>query len=129
MEAQRNAHNRPPSSGRISALAGLAVAAVFALVFIGWLAANAQVPGGPGLARLPNPDRATAPYQVPPVERLRVEVLGTAPHDPAAYTQGLVWHDGALFESTGLYGRSTLRKVDRATGAVLQQTELDPVYF
>jgi glutaminyl-peptide cyclotransferase len=40
-----------------------------------------------------------------------------------------VWYDGALYESTGLYGRSTLRKVDRATGEVLRQTQLDPVYF
>lgn len=41
------------------------------------------------------------------------------PHDPRAFTQGLLWHDGALYESTGLYGSSSLRRVDLASGEVL----------
>lgn len=51
-------------------------------------------------------------------ERLRVEVLATHPHDPAAFTQGLLFADGALFESTGIEGRSTLRQVDPATSHI-----------
>jgi glutamine cyclotransferase len=43
------------------------------------------------------------------------------PHDPAAFTQGLLYRDGYLYESTGLTGRSTLRKVDLDTGRVLQE--------
>ena len=54
------------------------------------------------------------------VERLKVKVLAVHPHDPQAFTQGLVWHDGALYESTGLYGQSSLRKVALATGEVLR---------
>ncbi|MCS7143786.1 MAG: glutaminyl-peptide cyclotransferase [Archaeoglobaceae archaeon] len=46
------------------------------------------------------------------------------PHDPNAFTQGLVFEDGHLYESTGLYGCSTLRKVDLETGKVLQLLEL-----
>lgn len=40
------------------------------------------------------------------------------PHDPRAFTQGLLWHDGALYESTGLYGSSSLRRVDLESGEV-----------
>ncbi len=50
--------------------------------------------------------------------RWTVEILERRPHDPAAFTQGLEMADGALYESTGLYGRSSLRRVDPATGAV-----------
>ena len=51
------------------------------------------------------------------------------PHDPKAYTQGLLFHDGYLYESTGQRGASTLRKVDIQTGNVLQQIDLAPEYF
>ena len=50
--------------------------------------------------------------------RWTVEILERRPHDPEAFTQGLEMADGALYESTGLYGRSSLRRVDPATGAV-----------
>src|SRR5437763_4435389 len=49
------------------------------------------------------------------------EVVNTFPHDPAAFTQGIIFHDGALIESTGLEGRSTLRRVELQTGKVLQK--------
>ena len=57
------------------------------------------------------------------------EVVATYPHDPGAYTQGLQYVDGVLYEGTGLYGRSTLRRVDLETGVVEQQIELDDPYF
>ena len=56
-------------------------------------------------------------------------VVNTYPHDSRAYTQGLVFKDGFLFESTGLNGRSTVRKVRLETGEVLQEHRLDPKYF
>lgn len=56
-------------------------------------------------------------------------VLKTYPHDSAAYTQGLIYRDGYLFESTGLNGQSTLRKVTLETGKVVQQRRLAPAYF
>jgi len=55
--------------------------------------------------------------------------LNTYPHDPAAYTQGLIFRNGFLFESTGLNGRSSLRKVQLETGEVVQQERVDPQYF
>jgi glutaminyl-peptide cyclotransferase len=54
----------------------------------------------------------------------RPVVLEVWPHDPAAFTQGLVWDGGVFFESTGLYGRSELREVDAATGRVLRSRPL-----
>lgn len=62
-----------------------------------------------------------------PVDRFRV--VNAYPHDPAAYTQGLIYRDGFLFESTGLYGQSSLRKVTLGTGEIVQQHRLDSVYF
>ncbi|OXY81212.1 glutaminyl-peptide cyclotransferase [Oceanimonas doudoroffii] len=50
------------------------------------------------------------------VERLTVRVLETLPHDINAFTQGLEWHDGRLFESTGLYGQSSLRWLEGDSG-------------
>jgi glutaminyl-peptide cyclotransferase len=57
------------------------------------------------------------------------EVVNAYPHDPGAFTQGLIYHDGYLYESTGLYGQSSLRKVELETGTVLQQVDLSPEYF
>jgi len=51
------------------------------------------------------------------------------PHDPRAFTQGIEYRAGALYEGTGLNGQSTLRRVDLATGKVLQQAALAPEYF
>jgi glutaminyl-peptide cyclotransferase len=56
-------------------------------------------------------------------------VVNSYPHDSRAYTQGLVFRDGFLYESTGLHGRSTLRKVRIETGEVLQEHRLDAKYF
>lgn len=56
-------------------------------------------------------------------------VVNTYPHDPDAFTQGLVYLDGVFYEGTGLYGRSSLRKVALDTGEVLQQHDLDETFF
>ncbi|MEV6274113.1 glutaminyl-peptide cyclotransferase [Nocardia sp. NPDC051832] len=56
-------------------------------------------------------------------ERLRIEVVGTRPHDPQAFTQGLEVHDGVLYESTGLTGRSWVRASDLDTGAELARAD------
>lgn len=65
-----------------------------------------------------------AQQPVPPgfvsAEVYAVEVLNTYPHDPTAYTQGLLWHEGSLYESTGQRGESTLREVELTTGEVLR---------
>lgn len=58
-----------------------------------------------------------------------VNVVATRPHDPTAFTEGFFFKDGALYESTGEAGTSFIRKVDPATGKVLQQVDLPAPYF
>ncbi len=63
----------------------------------------------------------------PPV--LSFRVLACHPHDPEAFTQGLVYRDGALLESTGLNGRSTVRRVQIETGRVVHKRDVSRRYF
>lgn len=63
------------------------------------------------------------------VERYKVEVVKAYPHDTGSYTQGLFWHDGALYESTGLNGKSTFRKVDLQSGKALTKLPFNKKYF
>lgn len=76
--------------------------------------------GQAGAGRAPAPK--TAPVH-------RYEVVNTYPHDREAFTQGLVFLDGVLYESTGLFGQSTLRKVRLDTGEVLQRRVVESRYF
>lgn len=59
----------------------------------------------------------------------RYRIVRKIPHDPRAYTQGLLYHNGWLYESTGLYGESSLRRLDPADGTVLQLRPLPTEVF
>lgn len=56
-------------------------------------------------------------------------ITGTFPHDTSSYTQGLVFHNGELYEGTGLEGKSKLMKIDLNSGKAIQSISLDPKYF
>jgi len=77
------------------------------------------------LARGPSPQGGPTK----PAPRLNYKVIATYPHDPSAYTQGLIYRDGVLFESTGLNGQSSLRRVRLETGEVLQRIAIERKYF
>jgi len=64
-----------------------------------------------------------------PARELGYDVVARYPHDTRAFTQGLLWHDGELYESTGLYGESSLRRIDLDTGEVLDVRYLEPDVF
>lgn len=69
---------------------------------------------------------------IPPVKRPNImsySVLAAYPHDTSSYTQGLIVYKGQLYEGTGNYGVSRLRRVDLKTGKALQDLALDPKYF
>ncbi len=71
-----------------------------------------------------------AAVQAPaPVPVYSYEVVRSYPHDPRAYTQGLFFRDGILYESTGMEGQSTIRKVRLADGKVLQSAAIPPDQF
>src|SRR5687768_6149239 len=77
--------------------------------------------------------RAQAPRSVPPsaskAPQYGYTVVRSYPHDPKAYTQGLEYFDGFLYEGTGLKGSSAVRKVEIETGKVVQDTRLHLQYF
>ena len=60
---------------------------------------------------------------------LTVRILAEHPHDPGAFTQGLLLDGGELYESTGQVGASSLREVDPATGTVIRQRDIPRPYF
>ncbi|MPY91329.1 MAG: glutaminyl-peptide cyclotransferase [Luteitalea sp.] len=78
-------------------------------------------------AALESPQERRAPATS--AARLRVEVVNSYPHDPAAFTQGLLLEDGVLYESTGLEGRSSLRQVELETGRVLRRLDIPAPTF
>lgn len=89
----------------LSIIAALVVAAAAGIA--GW--AQLRPPPGPGA--------------------LTARVIAEYPHDPNAFTQGLVIEAGQLYESTGQYGRSSIRRVDLSTGTVEQIAPLNFTYF
>ena len=62
-------------------------------------------------------------------ELFTYEVINEYPHDRQAYTQGLEFYRDTLYESTGLRGKSSIRKVNFRTGAIFEKKSLDKVYF
>lgn len=65
----------------------------------------------------------------PGVPTYTYEVINAYPHDKGAFTQGLVFHQGALYESTGLNGSSSLRRVELETGKVLKKIDVPTRFF
>ena len=62
------------------------------------------------------------------LKQYRVKILNTLPHSTESFTQGLLYHDGALYESTGLRGRSSLQKLDAETGELLNSLKIPGMF-
>ncbi len=80
-------------------------------------------------ADAPRPDTAANSNAAAPAPVQGYEVVNTFPHDPQAFTQGLLFDEGALLESTGQYGQSSLRRVELKTGKVLKRVAVAPQFF
>lgn len=91
-----------------------------------WLALAALTLGGaaPPQSVQPTPAPQPAARPAPAIARYTLQVVARHPHDPTAFTQGLLWHDGALYESTGKEGRSEVRRVALNDGRVLARSAL-----
>ncbi|HET7114602.1 MAG TPA: glutaminyl-peptide cyclotransferase [Pyrinomonadaceae bacterium] len=63
------------------------------------------------------------------VPKLGYQIVNVWPHDPNAFTQGLVFLDGKMIESTGQEGRSSLRNVELETGKILKKVDVPEPYF
>jgi glutamine cyclotransferase len=72
---------------------------------------------------------AGIPQKTEQIPVLNVKLVRAYPHDPHAFTQGLEYYGGYLYESTGIAGQSTLRKVALETGEVIQKVSLPSQYF
>ncbi len=79
-------------------------------------------------ATAPTVTNSTQPAISYPAPVVGYRIVNTYPHDPSAFTQGLVFANDVLYEGTGLRGQSSLRKVDLKTGTILQVRQL-PVRF
>jgi glutaminyl-peptide cyclotransferase len=82
---------------------------LLALLILALLAAGYQIMSFAASNRMP--------------EQFVSRVISVLPHDPNSFTQGLLWHNGLLYESSGLYGQSSLRRIDPQTGVVLQRVD------
>ena len=89
----------------------------------------------PGMNPAPPPPQSNADLAPPAVPfaaatpRWRARAVESFPHDPQAYTQGLLLDGGRLYESTGEWGKSSLRRVDLRTGRVLQRWQIAAEHF
>lgn len=96
----------------------------------GWIAAlvgSVLLQAAPVVAQTPAPAPQPAPAATP-IARYGYEVVASYPHDPSAFTQGLVIADGVLTESTGRHP-SSVRRVRLSDGEILTRRDLDPALF
>ena len=100
------------------------------LLLAGCAPQTATPPSAPVVQTQNAPAQKAAPQNASaPVRRLSFQIVREFPHDSRAFTQGLLWRDGFLYEGTGLEGRSSVRRVELETGRVVQKWNLPPQYF
>jgi glutamine cyclotransferase len=107
-------------------LIAVLLVAAWAINPVGALAAEPRPAGSASQGTAPRPASSTA-FPATPIYTCKV--VQTYPHDPQAFTQGLVFDNGVLYESTGLFGRSSVREVALKTGSVLQMRRLPAQLF
>ncbi|HZH29675.1 MAG TPA: glutaminyl-peptide cyclotransferase [Pyrinomonadaceae bacterium] len=89
-------------------------------------AGQKNAPHNANAGQAPTSATQAAPTQAP---TYTYKIKHSWPHDRRAYTQGLIFHEGLLWESTGQYGASSLRKVELKTGKVIKQISVPAAYF
>lgn len=118
-QASTSQHKRPRIL--IAAVCTLA-GAVIVVALVSLMRNQAAEPGGAANAnaQVTNPARA---------QQVSYEVVASYPHDSTAFTQGLIWHENALYESTGLEGQSKVRRLEFPSGRVLSEIDLPSDLF
>ncbi len=99
-----------------------------ALLFAGGCTARQPIAAAPTPATSQGIDSPITVKQSD-VKPLDWSIVRAFPHDPAAFTEGLLWHDGALYESTGMEGQSKLRRVDLQSGQPIKNVDLPKQFF
>lgn len=127
--AKKSDKKLPPKSTdadkrrRVSIVA-LALTVTVAVVFLIFLLLRPGPPAQPNTSSNSNQNTVVARAQ-----QVSYEVVSSYPHDPTSFTQGLLWHDGSLYEGTGLEGQSKLRRLEFPSGKVLKEINLSSEYF
>lgn len=98
-------------------------------LFAAILAFSGCTPQAPAPVAAPVAVTQNVRAQTSSVDLLNWRVVREFPHDSRAFTQGLLWHDGHLLESTGLEGLSSIRRVELESGKVLQRRDLPDAIF
>ena len=102
---------------------------LLALLFVGGCTPRQNIVAAPtATAGLPLQTPAVS-VQQSNVKTLDWSIVRAFPHDPTSFTEGLLWHDGALYESTGMEGQSKLRRVDLQSGQATKNVNLPPQLF
>ena len=101
------------------------------LLFVGGCTARQPIAAAPTAATSTVSNAITPPILVKQsnVKPLDWSIVSAFPHDPSSFTEGLLWHDGALYESTGMEGQSKLRRVDLQSGQPTKNVDLPKQYF
>ena len=116
-------------SGRKGSSKKLLIIAV-AVAALAGLLAYLSFRSGPGEEAIkPVATQPAAQGETQSAQKVSYETVATYPHDPDAFLQGLVWYDNGFYESTGLYGESTLRRVEFPSGKVLKKISLPAELF
>lgn len=118
-KSPRTVQRTPRTVGRSTLLIGaITLAVIVAVIFFVSLRSNQT----PDANYEPfNKSTMTAEGQA---RQLSYQVMNSYPHDPSSFTQGLLWHGGNLYESTGQYGQSKLRRLEFPSGKVLKEVSL-----
>ncbi|HMG34783.1 MAG TPA: glutaminyl-peptide cyclotransferase [Blastocatellia bacterium] len=125
----RRADQRAAKHARSKRFFGYAVLVIVVVIAIVALGTLRRGRAGEGAQNEKGGNKQQPPQTVSPARKAEFEIVAAYPHDPAAYTQGLVWKDGGFYESTGLYGESTLRRVEFPSGKVTKSISLSPDIF
>ena len=121
--AKHQKNNSKQSTWLKPFLIGLAVAVIAATLYFALNRSDS--------AKTTGKSNTNQPASAGPARQDSYDVVGDYPHDPNAFLQGLVWYDGAFYESTGSHGAgfSTLRRLEFPSGKVLQSVKLSPEHF
>ncbi len=120
--------------GRLAGEKNLRHLSLLVFLFISLGTSGCRSEPGTNAASVNGPGRNSNATATPAESEKKVKVYGYEvvnfwPHDTKAFTQGLIFHDGALLESTGQNGFSTLRRVELKTGKVLKKVDVPRQYF
>ena len=121
--SQKNPTPKPKVSRSMLIAAALLVAAIGAVLIF------ASIRSNPAEISKVTTDAGEGATSGERARQAYYEVVNSYPHDPTSFTQGLLWHNGGFYESTGLYGQSKLRRLEFPSGRVLKETDLQTDLF